>query len=1050
MKEIIRIEWGVWYYYGDKDYMIDCCWDGELNISYGRILNMQQIFFNGGGNSDFNIPIREDFIDLEGNRWKSLVAQRPNFGIEGIRAEIEYSDESEIYINLNSQYVSFKMCELMNKKEISYHYGPKYSDLNIVVRLDKFNKYLYEKDEFAMMGKAENKYFYLVKPDDFKCKTVRHLRNDYELISPGSSSEAVFYIDNPQTVNGINKIYDFSVQTSACDVMNRKAFIYRKMPYSIHINGSEVKQGALQQLEIRENQLKVELDFICDGAWLNKGENTLTIYNNDDVASLLIQNVFIKETVGKELQVTQFPEWVIMNEEFQIQISLLHKLIDIKIEMPDGFIVVENDIGCLDKGFHSIRLIATKPCANAKIVVKSEKYSDCCVINQVIAVGMEDGIAAVGAETVLFVPINGDYLNFIKDLKYRNMGNYVLLRNEGNYISVEEWREIFSLCRESRIYFSLFSEEFPSEGAPTMPLKEKDKVARIFGKEYYLGIHYHEFSREIYGWGDKEPRDITASRNVKTSKERYLQKILETDSDISRTCKIFGEAVLAADYDYQSGVKIVMAETMTGNTSVLMACTRAAAKVHGKMWGMHIACNFHKMPVDFEQGKVWSQNLLLGYMYGASIIYDEQALYNMLHEVAYSKNDKLPADRQNRLIRFYRFLKSHPRRGKAVIYFSLAQGNNEIITGGLGNKSMKHVWGWHGPEKASYLYGTPEYGFNYINEFLPGVYLLPIPVANSVEFLKRYINPTPYGQVDIVGLESATMENLLDYKVLYVLTWNTMTEDIYKKLTYYVEAGGNLLIGLPQFAAEEDREFLMDMKKMKIYGDGQLEALLGIEILGRKTEISHIHCNSIKYELPIDKNADPVFSVDILKRKNVFVDVEDQDGNPVLIRNNIGKGSVTFINIWNYPGHAALKEFVSGVVRSLANQYGRDILIDNRDANYCVYEHKGMKIIYILSVDETKEGDIKVSKVKIGDFEFVVNVKNDEISSIILFKDLILINDNDDILFIDEVNDSKGAYSIKASGYGKCVLKVLDRRKGSISNMEFNFGNYSIKDILIQ
>ena len=105
------------------------------------------------------------------------------------------------------------------------------------------------------------------------------------------------------------------------------------------------------------------------------------------------------------------------------------------------------------------------------------------------------------------------------------------------------------------------------------------------------------------------------------------------------------------------------------------------------------------------------------------------------------------------------------------------------------------------------------------------------PLRQDVTKRRFFFSGTPYGDFDEVPTE-AKQDYFDRYSLLLHLGWNTMIQEDYDKLSHFVENGGTLLIGLPQFSRHVKRDFLEEMMELNLWNDGDLSEFCGLKVVG--------------------------------------------------------------------------------------------------------------------------------------------------------------------------------------------------------------------------
>ena len=134
-----------------------------------------------------------------------------------------------------------------------------------------------------------------------------------------------------------------------------------------------------------------------------------------------------------------------------------------------------------------------------------------------------------------------------------------------------------------------------------------------------------------------------------------------------------------------------------------------------------------------------------------------------------------------------------------------------------------------------------------------------------------------------------------------------MTETIMRTLRSYVENGGSLFISLPHFSTRKDREF-RNFTKDDLINGGDLTALCDIRVKGRRvvsgqfiTERELDDREKIDFDLRGGVKDEPLADVTLGSDVEVVTTVGDR---PLLVRQKIGKGEITVMLSWEYPGKA--------------------------------------------------------------------------------------------------------------------------------------------------
>jgi hypothetical protein len=290
-------------------------------------------------------------------------------------------------------------------------------------------------------------------------------------------------------------------------------------------------------------------------------------------------------------------------------------------------------------------------------------------------------------------------------------------------------------------------------------------------------------------------------------------------------------------------------------------------------------------------------------------------------------------------------------------------------------------WGHRQPEKARQI----------LDVLMPGASTLPL--RQKFEKRRFFFSGTPYGDFDCLPIESSK-EYLNGYKLLLNLGWNTAIEEDYAKLKSYVEDGGILLTGIPEFSKHVGREFLRDMRDLDLYNGGDLSDFLGIEVLGQGEKYSG-QWNSIdreKITIPelssmpsADEAEDGEAIIAEVKITDAQVVAWDKaSGAPLLVKRNLGKGAVYTLTAWAYPGHEKFQEFSAAWVAHLAKMTLPDIYIEDKtnEVFWTRWQDGDTTTLMLLNTDWTSPHNQKTVKLIANRDEKVITVAEREIVSV--------------------------------------------------------------------
>ena len=278
------------------------------------------------------------------------------------------------------------------------------------------------------------------------------------------------------------------------------------------------------------------------------------------------------------------------------------------------------------------------------------------------------------------------------------------------------------------------------------------------------------------------------------------------------------------------------------------------------------------------------------------------------------------------------------------------------------------VWGLFGNEAPEWGHGQPEKCRQLLDVLMPGASTHPL----RQKFDKRrfYFSGTPYGDFDCTPIE-ASAEYLSNYKLLLHLGWNTLIDEDYEKLKSYVQNGGVLLTGIPQFSTHITRDFLKDMKDLALMNDGDLSELLGIQVHG-VGDVYSGQWNAMDFTtipkpelsgLPNDDVSEDgeALLADVTLSGAEVVAWDAASGKPMLVKHSYGKGTVYTFTLWAYPGHEKFQSFAASWIAALSEQSRSDIYVqdDTKEVFWTIWKDGAKTYVKMLNTDWTVPGNIK-------------------------------------------------------------------------------------------
>jgi len=337
---------------------------------------------------------------------------------------------------------------------------------------------------------------------------------------------------------------------------------------------------------------------------------------------------------------------------------------------------------------------------------------------------------------------------------------------------------------------------------------------------------------------------------------------------------------------------------------------------------------------------------------------------------------------------FFKFAKTHPRKGRCVRNLAFIDGRwaapfNSFI---CGTEQDPHysVWGLFGNDAPEWGHGQPEKAHQVLDVLMPGTSTHPL--RQHYEKWRPFFAGTPFGDFDCVPIE-AEAEYYGQYKLMVNLGWNTMIDVDYEKLKAYVEGGGILLTGIPQFSTHVKRDFLRDMEDLSLYRNGDLTEMCGINVKGRGTEYSGQWCSTLKNEviepelsaIPSDGQEEdgPAYLADVELKGAEVIAWDARSGAPMLVRKQLGKGYVYTFTAWVYPGHEKLQRFSAAWLSRLACENMGDVYVtdESKEVFWTVWEDGKKKQLMLLNTDWTVKGNEKHVQIHYGRKTEIVTIR---------------------------------------------------------------------------
>ena len=451
--------------------------------------------------------------------------------------------------------------------------------------------------------------------------------------------------------------------------------------------------------------------------------------------------------------------------------------------------------------------------------------------------------------------------------------------------------------------------------------KDRGVSLRALAGEYMNRVHKHVGDLHAAGWGN----------------------VMATSSNFS------------LDYEVAAGAEIPCTEDFPfGDLTLASALSRGLYRQYGlPMWGSHLA---HEWYSWIPHRNPWKMKTLetafrLKYMTGAKVIVNESGNWQLQSSLCEdSPMSQLPvtcrrlstpwdaaarekyekpalaeakkrfswidyrspvAVKYRRAISdFTAFCREHPApRGQPEATWAIAKGNFDL--GGPGYVPGNAVCGAYdlARRNPNWMYGLPEMSWDVVRR---AVMPMPPMLAPNKNI---HFSASPYGLCDVVSFacDNVTAEHLLkNYKVLMFAGWNTCSPKQYRILCDYVKGGGKLVIGLAHLSTDDARGYT-DPSPAKLVNGGDLSELCGFRVVGETPRkywatgpSTERNCLGFVARRRFGYMCLPLGRLEFTAPAENFEElaVDDEDGEPFILRCRNGRGEVFFMNWWAYPAAA--------------------------------------------------------------------------------------------------------------------------------------------------
>lgn len=1014
MKLDFRIDWGYQFLYSRRHYHPFYHWDGHLECGNGEILETYQldypvIWFGPG-----HCPHEKK---LASPKWQSTTRR----GLSGVRIIAEANDKTVFKLETMSGNFEFTAEQIIRNGRLVFPVGPKYSHCHVIVTKTRHLWFRPKPKDGQQAWEA----------DDLDIPVHDWARMRTAWLGPGESVEFDTETDNAEAVLHLvamaapeytpgneKQVHDYFNMELYCDDELVSEFSHYFRQHDTY----------MQMLEDVWTRFKV-----------TPGKHRLRLKNCHSQYYLLISRLTMQMSYRHHLQLS-LPQWALAGEKLIGRIYA-ESTDTVEIKWPEGDITCE-----LQKGWNEFNFSLSRPGVNIPVTVGKSN----AVVPAVYALADETPEVMVGFDMTTIPHDDKGFMDWLLDYTWRTrLGNLVVFRSFPKTRAVEpelltHWGEF---CRDHHIFVEAAT--CYDDGA---------LVTAAGDMMHSAGMH--EYPGAVYA---RDPKEPWASPDMKTAAENY-QKYLKIQVDKAHeVCPraAFGDASGGHRYCYLAGVDFIRTETMVPHTQHLCSQARPAAEALGSgEWGVHIAIHHAVQPYFETHLGIYFLSIFQPWMMGASMIYEEDSLFIMFKEERLAWDDYLTKGKRDMTREFYRFIKTHPRKGKATRRIAFLEGRYAAPFNGFicdcEQDPHYSVWGLFGNNDPVWGHGQPEKCRQLLDVLMPGASTHPL--RQRYDKRRFFFSGTPYGDFDEVPVE-ANEGYFHQYSLLLNIGWNTMIAEDYAKLKNFVENGGVLFTGIPQFSTHIKRDFLRDWQELALWNNGDLSEICGVKILGPGIEYSGQWNAATRERFPnVELSAIPNDSINEdgpcrlaeVELNGAEVAAWDaSNGKPLVVRHKLGRGYVYLLTAWAYPGHEQLQQTAASWIAKLAGDCRGDYYVEDnsREVFWNVWhESEFHSRIMLLNTDWTVRGNIKRVRIVTPAVEFNTEVieRKPLIMTVMKFA---AIKPSPDV-HVEVITANEVSAQLKLHGTGNQSITVY-YNDGRLENRELDFSRNTVIDMTL-
>lgn len=758
-------------------------------------------------------------------------------------------------------------------------------------------------------------------------------------------------------------------------------------------------------------------DFPFDSSLLREGENTIVLRNKGTRETLgeyfdeqLLEVLDEDEALAKlttihlsTLEVnfvrppeetprlTGVPRTAVVGVPFIVEINSGDEELAVTVSRQSNVKVEEIGAAHEFGAWRSLfRVTAAEPGTPCELVFSVGSVELPLAVYRVYAnAGIDELIIGPGAETTYWHMLKVAARDFFE----LESGNCFRMSIDGylanlHFVPKEKWKPLIEYLVRRRRFYTLQRIRIPEYSK--MEHSELLELADIGGSELFAGISVVEPVLFLHR-GDHCP-------DLKERLDAYLSYFKGRMDEVrlpGHRLVTFDSAAGLCGHYYRAGLDCYIAEVGPACNCVEEACGRGAATAFGAPWGTATAMHWYcgqgaQYAYDDARVRFAFLNMLSSYLAGARQIlweggvFDNLPVYNyILSEESWRDYGRRYYDVElvNMRASFGKTLDFHRAHqlSSPKVRFAMLRGTNDVFDGTFGDNVSAH-----GDMSMARSWSL-------LKVFLPHVNWGRRGTDHGRKH-RRWYSGTPYGQVDVLPAE-ADQEHYDKYQFIALASWNTMTDEMYRKLVEYVRSGGTLFMSLPQLATDTVQSL-----EWTFYNDGDVSELCGIKVhdIGGRIEKVSFNTRAFRDHLPEEmvlSERNNLFTSDFDETYAVFsqdvtyfagkIDVssaevlaESQRGEPVLLRNDVGEGEVYLLNSYHYQGRGRMLDLAEGIMKTLVEKQDRSILVEDPHnlISWFEYPSEDFTRYFFLNTEWTVESGIVSVTVTIDRDEFDIHV----------------------------------------------------------------------------